>query len=106
MAVLDGKLIADSVGIELDERHRALEKKAKSIVDQKIAPHETEDSDEAALSMVRALGEAGLLDPCVELDVPSICVLREVVAHSSGLADSMLALQGLGYGPLALQGTE
>ena len=56
--------------------------------------------------MTRALGEAGLLSACTALDVPSICLLREVVAAGSGLADSMLALQGLGYGPIALAGDE
>lgn len=98
--------IADDVGTGLSAAHRALEAKARLVVAEHIAPHEDEDSDEVAFAMTRALGQAGLLDACVDLDVVSICVLREVVASSSGLADSMLALQGLGYGPLALYGSE
>lgn len=98
--------IADDVGPELSDAHRALEAKARAVVDEHIRPREHEESDEAAFFMTKALGQANLLDPCVDLDVVSICVLREVVAESSGLADSMLALQGLGYGPLALYGTD
>jgi len=98
--------IADDVGTGLSEAHRQLEAKARQVVAEHIAPREHEESDEAAFFMTKALGQAGLLDACVDLDVVSICVLREVVAASSGLADSMLALQGLGYGPLALYGSD
>src|SRR5687768_17021832 len=96
------RAIADLVSSELTDSHRALEKRAREVIAASIAPFEHEESDEAALKMTRALGAAGLLDACVGLDVPAICILRELVAHSSGLADSMLALQGLGYGPIAL----
>ncbi|NJK89040.1 MAG: acyl-CoA dehydrogenase [Myxococcales bacterium] len=41
----------------------------------------------------------------MDLDVLGVCLLRDIVAQSSGLADSMLALQGLGYGPIALAGS-
>lgn len=98
--------IADDVGPALDPAHVALEAKARAVVAEHIAPREDDESDEAAFAMTKALGQAGLLDPCVDLDVVSICVLREVVGASSGLADSMLALQGLGYGPLALYGSD
>ena len=98
--------IVDAVSIGMPESLRDLERRARDVVAEEIAPREHDDSDDAALSMTRALGEAGLLDACVALDVKSICLLREVVAESSGLADSMLALQGLGYGPIALAGSD
>lgn len=98
--------IIEAVGLPLDSALRDLEARAKAVVAGSIEPRAHEESDEAALEMTRALGRAGLLDAGVELDVPAICVLREVVASSSGLADSMLALQGLGYGPIALAGTD
>lgn len=98
--------IADDVGTGLGDSHRDLEAKARAVVAEHIAPREHDEDDPAAFAMTKAMGQAGLLDACVDLDVVSICVLREVVASSSGLADSMLALQGLGYGPLALYGTE
>lgn len=98
--------VPDRVRIDVDEALGALEQRAREVVAREIEPREAETSDEAALAMVRALGQAGLLEPAVELDVPAICLLREIVAGASGLADSMLALQGLGYGPIALAGTE
>ena len=98
--------IVDAVGYPLDPELRALEARAKSVIAEAIEPRGFEESDDAALAMTRAMGQAGLLDACVELDVPAICLLRELVASSSGLADSMLALQGLGYGPIALAGDE
>jgi acyl-CoA dehydrogenase len=98
--------IADAAAIELPGELREVERHARSVVREEIAPREHEESDEAGIAMTRAMGEAGLLDACVALDVERICLLREVVASSSGLADSMLALQGLGYGPIALAGTD
>src|SRR5687767_8665960 len=91
--------IVDAVSIGMPEALRDLETRAREVVAREIAPREHDDSDASAFAMTRALGEAGLLDACTALHVPSICLLREVVAESSGLADSMLALQGLGYGP-------
>lgn len=98
--------IVDAVSLDLPPALREVETRAREVVEKEIAPREQEESDEAAFAMTRAMGDAGLFDACVSLDVKTICLLREVVASSSGLADSMLALQGLGYGPIALAGTE
>lgn len=103
---MEQRSIAHAANITMDERLVELEARARALVDASIRPREDDDSDEAAFAMTKALGEAGLLTACVDLDVPAICVLREVVASSSGLADSMLALQGLGYGPIALAGSD
>lgn len=100
------RTIADDVGPALSPEHSELEAKARAVVAEHIAPREDDESDAAVFAMTRAMGQARLLDACVDLDVVRICVLREVVASSSGLADSMLALQGLGYGPIALYGSE
>ena len=97
--------IVDTARIGLGEAHAALERKAREVIAKEILPREHEESDAAGVEMVRALGAAGLLDACVDLDVESICLLRELVGEASGLADSMLALQGLGYGPIALAGS-
>lgn len=102
----EGTAIGDAVTITISASHRALEARARQVVAREIVPRETEESDDSALLMLRGLGSAGLLDPCVDLDVTAICILREVVAYASGLADSMLALQGLGYGPIALAGSD
>lgn len=100
----DHQMISEAVG--LSPELRALETEARALVEAEILPKEFDETDEAGLLMTKKMGEAGLLNACVSLDVPKICLLREVVAQASGLADSMLALQGLGYGPIALAGTE
>jgi acyl-CoA dehydrogenase len=102
----NARSIVEEVTIAPSSEYRELEHRARTVVEKEIAPHESDESDTAALRMARALGAAGLLDACVELDVGAICLLREIVAYSSGLADSMLALQGLGYGAIALAGSE
>ncbi|PWS37439.1 acyl-CoA dehydrogenase [Falsiroseomonas bella] len=68
------------------------------------------DTDLATISLVRAMGEAGLLRvPCPEdgrLDVRSLCLARDILARHAGLADFAFAMQGLGTGPVTLFGTE
>ena len=94
-----------AVEAALSQRLASLEARARAVVESHIAPRERDESDEGARAMTRALGDAGLLEPGVELDVPGVSVIREVVANVSGLADSMVALQGLGYAPIALAGS-
>lgn len=64
--------------------------------------------------LVRELGRAGLLRACVpaawggardKLDVRSLCLARETLAHAHGLADFAFAMQGLGSAPISLFGT-
>src|SRR5438477_8045089 len=40
-----------------------------------------------------------------EIDVRSLCIVRETLARASGLADFAFAMQGLGSGPIALFGS-
>jgi acyl-CoA dehydrogenase len=98
--------IASSVSIELDDSHHELELRAAEFGRVEIGPHEDDESDEFALAITKKLGASGLLDVCVNLDVRGICLVRETVAAYSGLVDSMVALQGLGYAPIALAGNE
>jgi acyl-CoA dehydrogenase len=95
----------ESLAIEVSPAHADLVTRAREVVARAIEPSAHDESDDAARRMTRSLGEAGLLDAAVDLDVPSVCFLRDAVASASGLADSMLALQGLGFGPIALAGT-
>ena len=94
-----------SLAIDISPAHLELVTRAREVVARAIEPLAHDESDDGARRMTRALGEAGLLDAAVDLDVPGVCFLRDVVASASGLADSMLALQGLGFGPIALAGT-
>jgi acyl-CoA dehydrogenase len=71
--------------------------------------------DDACRSLVRRLGDAGWLRWCVPaayggahegLDVRSLCLLRETLAHADALADFAFAMQGLGAGPVSLFGSD
>ncbi|CCE05502.1 putative acyl-CoA dehydrogenase [Bradyrhizobium sp. STM 3843] len=71
------------------------------------------DVDGACRRLVRAMGEAGLLDCAVAapdgdattIDSRSICLSRESLAYADGLADFAFAMQGLGSGAIALGGS-
>src|SRR4051812_20234732 len=71
--------------------------------------------DDACRTAVAALGKAGWLKYVVpktygganiELDVRSICLIREALAQRSGLVEFCFAMQGLGVGPITLFGSE
>lgn len=78
-----------------------------------LARIDHDDTDRACVSLVRALGEAGLLDACVgnadvgadAIDSRQICIARETLAWRDGLADFAFAMQGLGTGAISLAGT-
>lgn len=71
------------------------------------------DIDEECAEIRRQLGAAGLTRYCVpreyggakdQLDVRSLCLIRESLAYRSGLADFVFAMQGLGSGAISLFG--
>jgi len=69
------------------------------------------DVDGAVRELARGLGDAGLLDhalprPDGKFDVRGLCIVRETLARTSGLADCTFAMQGLGSAPIALFGSE
>ena len=72
------------------------------------------DIDAECRTLVRSLGDGGWLKYVVPrayggahdtLDVRSLCIARETLAHSSGIADFSFAMQGLGSGPITRYGT-
>jgi acyl-CoA dehydrogenase len=71
------------------------------------------DIDSACRHLVRALGEAGLLAAAVApadgdaaaIDSRAVCLAREALAWSDGLADFAFAMQGLGSGAIGLAGS-
>ena len=74
-----------------------------------------DDVDAACRALVRRLGEAGWLRYCVPaahggalpaLDSRALCIARETLAYTDGLADFAFAMQGLGSGPITLSGSE
>ena len=73
-----------------------------------------QDPDQRCRTFVRIFGDK-LLKYAVpapfgghkeELDVRSICLIRESLAYHSGLADFAFAMQGLGSGPMSLFGSD
>ena len=104
-----------------DDSHRALAVDADAWAGDVIAPLEHEEpSDDAALDalcrrLVGLLAEGGWLRYCVPgshggatdaLDVRSLCLIREILAYRSGLADFCFVMQGLGTGAISLFGSE
>jgi len=73
------------------------------------------DVDAACRGLVGALGKAGWLRYCVPgshggalpaLDSRALCLVRETLAYTDGLADFAFAMQGLGSGAITLAGTD
>ena len=75
------------------------------------------DVNAAGRKAVRLLASSGLLKWCVPLEyggegraatleATALCLIREEIARTSGLADAVLALQALGSYPVALAGSE
>ncbi len=78
-------------------------------------PVDHHDADAGTRAWVRRLGAAGWLTPTVpaafggrtaRLDSRTLTLAREILAYHDGLADFAFAMQGLGAGPLSLDGTE
>ncbi len=81
--------------------HRSLAQSVATFVEREIEPYAgvEEDVDDLAKQFVYTLAEAGLLRYSVaerQLDVRSLCLIREALAYSSPLADLAFVMQGLG----------
>ena len=70
------------------------------------------DVDTACLKLVKALGEAGILDAATGasesspvIDSRLVCLARETLAWHDGIADFAFAMQGLGTGAIGLSGS-
>ncbi|HEU0051997.1 MAG TPA: acyl-CoA dehydrogenase family protein, partial [Longimicrobium sp.] len=97
--------------------HRRMMAELDEWVPSAVAPlaHGHGDVDGTCRSLVRALAEGGWLRYVVpgayggthdRPDVRSLCLIRETLAHASGLADFAFAMQGLGSGPISFFGTD
>lgn len=101
-----------------DDRHRALARELAEWTEREVAaytedePRDLDSLDGTCRELVRRLAEGGWLRYAVpapwglaeRLDVRSLCLIRETLARTSGLADFAFALQGLGSGPISLFG--
>jgi acyl-CoA dehydrogenase len=90
-----------------EERHRRLAAELQAF----DIPEEDSPVDAACRTLVRKLGEAGLLRHCCVLeeggrfDVRSLALSRDILARRDALADFAFAMQGLGTGPISLFGS-
>jgi len=99
-----------------DDSHRRLERQLEAWAAQHIshAGHGG-DVDAACRTLVRDLGRAGWLKYCVpaahggafaNIDLRSLCILRETLGRHDGLADFAFAMQGLGSGAISIAGND
>ena len=97
--------------------HRTLAEGLEAWVAREAAPlvGAGRDEETVCVELVRLLGRDGWLRYTVpapwggihkRLDVRSLCLARETLARSAGLADFAFAMQGLGSGPISLYGSD
>lgn len=94
----------------LDDRHRTLSARLEEWCSANLSDLDHGDTDQTCRQLVAMLGDAGFLDLSAsvngDLDVRSLCILRETLARHDGLADFAFAMQGLGTGAISLFGTD
>jgi acyl-CoA dehydrogenase len=97
-----------------DDSHRTLAREIGDWAHGRAGVRALGNLDDETRSWVRDLGAAGWLRYVVpgeyggtreNLDVRSICLIRETLAYHSGLGDFAFAMQGLGSGPISLFGS-
>jgi len=98
-----------------DDGHRQLAGELNSWLDAKpLAGEDPADVAQTCRSLVAELGKGGWLRYCVDkafggvrenIDVRSLCLMRENLARRSGLADFAFAMQGLGSGAISIAGS-
>ena len=101
-----------------DDAHRDLAAKVKRLCDDRLVPltaTELEDPSAAVVEYVALLGQEGLFDPALgkalEGEAPrpelrSMCVVRTLLARTSGMCDGVYGAQVQGMYPLALCGND
>ncbi len=99
-----------------EARHAELARTLDAWAAEHIAHEHSADVDAECRTLVRQLGQGGWLRHAVggcahggvqdAIDTRSICLIRETLAHHSGLADFAFAMQGLGSGAISLAGSE
>jgi len=97
------------------DAHRALQRDLSAWRDRHLQLQDDSDPAAACRAYVTQLGSAGWLKYAVPLghggaldalDVRSLCLIRETLGYSSGLAEFAFAMQGLGSGPISLFGSD
>lgn len=98
-----------------DDTHRKLARDLEIWAADLPAGDDHVDVAQTCRDLVARLGKAGWLRQCAAkayggardtIDVRSLCIIRETLAHCSGLADFAFAMQGLGSGAISIGGSE
>ncbi len=95
-----------------EESHRQLAHNLQAGINAEISPGQ--NVDQQCREILKRLASRGLLKYAVpadggetaDLDVRSLCLIRETLAYHSGLSDFVFAMQGLGSAPIALFGSD
>ena len=91
-----------------EDRHRALSEALETWAGAQLGAVDHSDTDAACRHLVTLLGDAGFAAHSGaedgQLDVRTLCLIRETLARHDGLADFAFAMQGLGTGAISLFG--
>lgn len=79
---------------------------SREVLYQRPEPTSDEAARLEARALLRALGDAGLLETLALQDLRALCLLREAVAQASPLADAIVAIQALGATPITQAGSD
>ena len=79
---------------------------SREVLHQRPEPTSDEAARLEARTLLRALGDAGLLETLALQDLRALCLLREAVAQASPLADAIVAIQALGATPITQAGSD
>jgi acyl-CoA dehydrogenase len=108
----------EGLGIAFGDEHRELVARVSAVALADLEPlaaTEEDRPDEAFDAYARILGDAGLLAETVasahggrreRLDLRALCLVREILAGASGLADLVFVMQGLGSYALQQAGAD
>ncbi|GJL83287.1 MAG: acyl-CoA dehydrogenase [marine bacterium B5-7] len=97
-----------------DSTHRDLAIRLEQWAKQHLAEIDHSDIDALCRRLVKQLGLDGWLEHAAidpdestqQLDVRTLCLIRETLARHAGISDFAFAMQGLGSGALSLFGNE
>jgi acyl-CoA dehydrogenase len=112
------KITVDQTYLEwpfFEDHHRTLAADLENWCQENLGDIDHTDVDQACKIILKKLALGGWLKYVVpknyggifeELDVRSLCLIRETLARHDGLADFVFAMQGLGSGTVTLFGSE
>ncbi|MCS6898384.1 MAG: acyl-CoA dehydrogenase family protein [Myxococcales bacterium] len=105
------QLSTDDLSFFFASHHAALASLAReAAAEMEVLEREHGTTHEAARSAIAALGARGLFQYFAPsggtIDLRALCLIREALAWSSGAADSLFAVQGLGCYPIHAYGTD